>query len=256
MKQLLHASFAKISNLRKMVMLMTLVTLLLLTLFALASAQSGGGYDLTWNVLGSGGGSNSGGGYTLNGTLGQPAAGTLNGDGYILVSGFWSSEQIPVGIVVDPSRGGWLIITDTQGLTTTIQIPPGAVTRTTWITITPILLPTEPISPGLHFAGHAFDLDAYWDGQLITNFIFETTVTVTVHYSDADVAGIDEKTLELYRWVTPPGSWQVIGARQGEGQSLDTVNNVLTAWLLGLSHFGNMGVARSYIYLPIVIRDG
>ena len=143
------------------------------------------------------------------GTIGQPGAGVLNSGGYNLIGGFWWSEQVPVGIIVDPSLGGLLIFTDTQGLTTTVQIPPGAVTRTTEITLTPILSPTEPISPQLRFGGHAFDLDAYWDGQHLISFTFETTVTVTIHYSDADVRGIFEDTLKLYRWVTPTCTWRL-----------------------------------------------
>ncbi len=237
----------------KAAMLMALVALFLLILSAWVYAQSGGGYDLTWNTMGSGGGSNGGGGYTLNGTIGQPEAGMLSGGGYVLVGGFWESAQVPVGIIVVPNLGGLLIITDTQGLTTTVQIPPGAVTRTTEITITPILLLTEPISPGLRFAGHAFDLDAYWDGQLLTSFTFETTVTVTIHYSDADARGLDEKTLQLYRWVS--ARWEVVRARLGEGQTLDPVNNVLTAWLRGLSRYGDMGVGKYDTYLPIIIRN-
>jgi hypothetical protein len=243
----------RILYLRKAAVLMTLVALLLLILFAFVQAQSGGGYDLTWNTLGSGGGSNSGGGYTLNGTLGQPAAGTLSGGGYNLVGGFWWSEQVPVGIIVDPSLGGLLIFTDTQGLTTTVQVPPGAVTRTTEITLTPILSPTEPISPQLRFGGHAFDLDAYWDGQHLISFTFETAVTVTIHYSDADVRGIFEDSLKLYRWVTP--TWEAVGARSEEGQKLYTDNNVLEAWLRGFTRFSDQGANGWDIYLPVVIRS-
>jgi hypothetical protein len=251
----LHVSLVKVPNFGKSVMLMTLVTLLLLTLFAWAYAQSGGGYDLTWNTIGSGGGSNGGGGYTLNGTIGQSEAGMLSGGAYVLVGGFWQSEQVPVGVIVGPNLGGLVIITDTQGLTTTVKIPPGAVTRTTEIIMTPILLPTEPMLPGLHFAGHAFDVNAYWDGQLLTSFTFETTVTVTIHYSDADVKGLDEKTVRLYRWV-PLNGWREVGTtRPGEGQTLDTVNNVLMAWLHGLSRYGDMGVAQYDIFLPLIIRD-
>jgi hypothetical protein len=244
----------RVSYLGKAAMLTALVAVFLLILSAWVYAQSGGSYDLTWNTLGGGGGSNIGGSYTLNGTIGQPGAGVLSGGGYNLIGGFWQSEQVSAGGVVSPSQGNLLIITDTQGLTTTVQIPPGAVTRTTWITITPILSPTEPISPGLRFAGHAFDLDAYWDGQRLISFTFRTTVTVTIHYSDADVAGIFEPSLRLYRWVTP--TWEVVGARPEEGQTLDIVNNVLTAWLRGLSKFGDMGAVEHDIFLPIVIRNG
>jgi hypothetical protein len=53
-------------------------------------AQSGGGYDLTWNTINGGGGTSVGGGYTLSGTIGQPDAGALSGGTYTLNGGFWS----------------------------------------------------------------------------------------------------------------------------------------------------------------------
>ena len=56
---------------------------------SIAVAQTGGGYDLTWNTIDSGGGSSSGSGYTLDGTLGQPDAGALSGGGYTVSGGFW-----------------------------------------------------------------------------------------------------------------------------------------------------------------------
>lgn len=55
-----------------------------------ALAQSGGGYDLTWNTIDGGGGTSSGGAYTLSGTIGQPDAGTLSGGAYTLNGGFWN----------------------------------------------------------------------------------------------------------------------------------------------------------------------
>jgi hypothetical protein len=57
-----------------------------------AQAQSGEGYDLTWNTQESAGRVEaSGGSYSLYGSLGQPDAGAaLNGEGYSLVGGFWS----------------------------------------------------------------------------------------------------------------------------------------------------------------------
>jgi len=55
-----------------------------------ASAQSGGGYDLTWNTIDGGGGTSTGGAYTLSGTIGQPDAGTLSGGAYTLNGGFWN----------------------------------------------------------------------------------------------------------------------------------------------------------------------
>ena len=49
-----------------------LAPLLVFAFAAVALAQSGGGYDLTWNTSDSGGGVSSGSGYALQGTVGQP----------------------------------------------------------------------------------------------------------------------------------------------------------------------------------------
>lgn len=54
-------------------------------------AQSGGGYDLTWNTLDGGGGVSSSSAYTLGGAIGQPDAGGLNGGDYTLSGGFWQA---------------------------------------------------------------------------------------------------------------------------------------------------------------------
>ncbi len=64
-------------------------------------AQTGGGYDLSWNTIDNGGATFSqGGGYSLGGTLGQPDAGILLGHAsgvtYTLAGGFWGSGRIPV----------------------------------------------------------------------------------------------------------------------------------------------------------------
>ncbi len=57
-----------------------------------AQAQTGGGYELTWNTLESGGRAAApDGSYSLAGNFGQPEVSpSLNGDGYSLAGGFWS----------------------------------------------------------------------------------------------------------------------------------------------------------------------
>ncbi len=57
---------------------------------ALVSAQTGGGYNLTWSTMDGGGYMfSTGGGYSLGGTMGQPDAGIMSGGGYTLAGGFW-----------------------------------------------------------------------------------------------------------------------------------------------------------------------
>jgi len=68
-----------------------LLLALLVLLPAVALAQTGGGYDLTWSTIDGGGYTFSeGGGYSLGGTVGQPDAGVLSGGGYTLAGGFWA----------------------------------------------------------------------------------------------------------------------------------------------------------------------
>jgi len=54
-----------------------------------ALAQSGGGYDLTWNSVDGGGGGGSGGAYAMSGTIGQADAGVLSGGSFALRAGLW-----------------------------------------------------------------------------------------------------------------------------------------------------------------------
>ena len=70
--------------------ILTLIALTQSTILTPASAQSGGGYDLTWNMIAGGGATfSTGGGYSLGGTIGQSDAGTLSGSDYTLAGGFW-----------------------------------------------------------------------------------------------------------------------------------------------------------------------
>ena len=68
-----------------------LLIMLLMLIPAVALAQSGGGYDLTWNTIDNGGYTfSTGGGYQLGGTIGQPDAGIHSSGAYTLIGGFWS----------------------------------------------------------------------------------------------------------------------------------------------------------------------
>jgi len=67
-------------------------------------AQSGGGYELSWSTVDSGGYTfSTGGGYSLGGTAGQPDAGLLTRGGYSLAGGFW-----PGGALAAPQYSVYL----------------------------------------------------------------------------------------------------------------------------------------------------
>jgi len=67
------------------------ITILMILSAGTVSAQSGGGYDLTWWTVDSGGVALSGGSYTLAGSAGQPDSSMApTGGAYQLTGGFWS----------------------------------------------------------------------------------------------------------------------------------------------------------------------
>lgn len=62
---------------------------------ALAPAQVGAGYELSWWTVDGGGNQLAGGDFVLLGTAGQPEAGNaLSGGGFELSSGFWPGAAV------------------------------------------------------------------------------------------------------------------------------------------------------------------
>ncbi len=160
---------------------------------------------------------------------------------------FGSTGQA-VQTTVSPAVGGTLIYSDTQGNpTTTVTVPPNAVTRTVTLNYTPVNSATAPA--GFAFAGHAFDLRAYEGSNLLPSFTFAQPVIVTLHYTDADVAGLDENSLKLY--YLNGSTWQdaACGAYERHPDQ-----NWLSVPICHLSQFALFGKSGYKVYLPIVRR--
>jgi ABC-type glycerol-3-phosphate transport system substrate-binding protein len=137
--------------------------------------------------------------------------------------------------VVGPA-GGRLVYSNTQGLSATVGFPPAAVEVTQTVAYVPLNdLPTD----GLAFA-------------LVPNLTFSEHVTITLHYRDSDVEGMDENELKLYQYDWSLGTW--VDADPCDGYSRDTTNNVLQAFVC---HFSDYALDdRPYaIHLPSVLRD-
>ena len=65
-----------------------LISFALLLIMIGALAQSGGGFDLSWWTVDSGGGQCTEGDYNLIGCIGQPDAGDMSGGSFSLQGGF------------------------------------------------------------------------------------------------------------------------------------------------------------------------
>lgn len=146
-----------------------------------------------------------------------------------------------------------LCYTDTQGLTTTLTFPRGAVTETTAI----VLTPTIASGGALAFAGHAFDLEAYQGDELQPGFAFRENkpVTVTIHYSEQDVHLISDDSKLTLRWWNG-NSWRDAAETCGPASDYarDQEKRVISVSICHLSRFALLGPTKR-VYLPIVLRN-
>ena len=147
------------------------------------------------------------------------------------------------------AAGGSLSYTATDGVTTTLTIPAGAVNTPISLILTPTLV-TPPT--GLAFAAHAFELAAYDGDTLLPAFSFNQPVVITIDYSDADLTPInDESTLDLY--FNENSGWISSGASCSPsvpGQ-IDVGQNRLETALCSTGLFGLFGQPLQ-LYLPII----
>jgi CSLREA domain-containing protein len=149
--------------------------------------------------------------------------------------------------IVDPAQDTTLIFTDTLGSPTSVEIPAGAITQTVSLIYTPVISVTEP--SGFSFTGHAFELEAYADDSLLSDFTFEQPVTVTLHYADSDVPDMDEATLVLLHYDGSNWVDAACGAYERYPEE-----NWLRVPICHLSKFALFGNEIHLIFLPITIR--
>ena len=129
----------------------------------------------------------------------------------------------------------------------TLTVPPDAVTDTTRFQFKP-LTDTDIISgpPGLMFAHRTFEVTAFHFGRDVHQF--GQPITLTVHYSDTDVAGLKHETLRLWYRNSVGEPWAMLGepVRVMSGTQVYTTTH--------LTQFALFSEAAYRVFLPIVIR--
>jgi hypothetical protein len=145
------------------------------------------------------------------------------------------------------------------GYTTTVEVPAGAITATTTFTYTGFtdlsgLGNLTGLDDRFAFAGRRFTLEAYQYGALRPHLTFSRSITLTVRYSDADVAALDESTLSLWWW--DGDTWSQDGLNI---VARLTMTNVLIVTADHLSTFALFGQTppqpNPRIFLPLVLRQ-
>jgi hypothetical protein len=130
-----------------------------------------------------------------------------------------------------------------------LTVPPDAVTDTTRFQLGPLFTGTEPVAPlgGLLFANRAFELNAYRFGEPVGQFSYP--LTITVHYTDTDIAMIKRETLRLWTRAGPDDPWTVHGA------PAYVTPGTMAFTTTHLSQFALFGEAKHQIHIPLVARQ-
>jgi hypothetical protein len=147
------------------------------------------------------------------------------------------------GLVVGPWQGGQL-----RAHGVTLTIPPGAVTDTTRFQLGPLFTDTRPSPspPGLIFAHRAFALNAFRFGQDVNQF--GQPLTITIGFSETDLAGLQRETVRLWTRHGPLVPW----ARLGE--PVRTMSGTLVFTTTHFSQFALFGAGKYLHYLPLVTQ--
>ena len=160
-------------------------------------------------------------------------------------------------IIVGPGIGGALIYTDTAVLSTTVEVPAGAVSETIILAIQPMDEPAHPPLPSLRSGDEAFDLSAYLGNDVLEGYDFLMPLTVTLRYTDTDVYGILESGLRLYYW--DGSTWQDAADTCSPPSTyfLDTEENVLRVAICHLTEWNIQGpdLFPWKVRLPVVVKE-
>lgn len=146
---------------------------------------------------------------------------------------------------IDNVTGGTLTYTNAQGNPTIITVPGGAVSEDTVLVLRVVHSVTPP-STYVH-TGHAFHLDGYRNGIRVPGLAFLLPVSVSLHYSDADVKGMDEGSFTMWYWTG--SAWS--GAACGN-YAHHPGENWLSVPICHLSQFSFFGQYR--VRVPVIMR--
>lgn len=150
-------------------------------------------------------------------------------------------------VVVNPDQPLTATFNGKPGQYVAISIPAGAVDQSTVLTFTQVVTP--PVgNEFFSLGGFVFQIAAAQHGQPLDSLVLYKPMVLTITYTDADVAEMNEDMLELYYFNTTTGAWS------GDGITVisrNTAANQITVAVEHLTTFG-LGVEKPRIYLPAI----
>ncbi len=163
-----------------------------------------------------------------------------------------SKGAIPTTFTANPASQTDLDFEFPSGGSLHVLIPAGALEETSAIVFTPDTDVDERMPGGLFASGMHFDLLVCPGNVCDEPYYFEDIVTLTLHYTDADIQGLIEDELYLYVW--DGSQWTDIVQQCSAGLMLyvrDPAQNSLGVPVCHFSRFVMNGEAHTQ-FLPIL----
>ena len=163
------------------------------------------------------------------------------------VTGYYSDKNFTtLKGETEPVTGGGTVTGDAGGSGTAISagggtagavFPAGAISGEAELVITPIgssdAIVGSPPTGSFMIGGYVYEFSMISDGEEITSFDEEITITMT--YTDDQISGIDESTLQIYYWDEDISEWVALET------TIDTTTNTATATTTHFSYFTLIG---------------
>jgi len=185
---------------------------------------------------------------TATATVTNATYSVLADGGYGASGGASSTQIVDAQASLSPLLAATLTHLGNWG-STEITVPGGSVFEETVLAYTELVSPTRALPSVARFAGRAFRLDSVQGNQLVPGLALAEAITITLGYSEAGMAGLDESYLMLLywdgnQWLTSPAACD-----------RDVVNNILTC-TFPTPVLGEFALAETHyrLYLAAVNR--
>lgn len=165
------------------------------------------------------------------------------------------AETVAGEATVTVAEGGSVEATTDEGATAKIELPANAVTAGATITVTPTQTTAAAVATQVAAApagksvvgGYVYDCAVTVAEETVTTF--EQAVTVTLTYTDTQVAGLDEDTLTINYYDTTLSQWVALTT------TVDKENNTVTAETGHFTLFAILGEAEEVVEEEVVEEE-
>lgn len=155
----------------------------------------------------------------------------------------------PIHTMLLPDQAVTITMTGTNATKTIVEIPAGAVTVPTELIYSENTLPTQPLGT-VRVGTRTFRLQVQQDNLAVAALAFQQPLTMTIFYSDAEVAALSEDAVSLFELHPADGSWSITNVTQIDH---DPAANRLVVTITDVADYA-LGAPNRLLFLPMVLR--